>query len=59
MFSTPDSTKITPSFAQTKLIPVLRGAHKEAVYSPGLFNNYIIDAQDLCPSSLILSSRNL
>jgi len=48
-----------PPVARTKLIPVLGGACHGAIFSPGLVNSYVLDAQDLCPSSLILSSRNL
>ena len=51
--------KNMPPVARTKLIPVLKGARQGAVSSSGLFNNYVIDAQGLCSSSLILSSRNM
>ncbi|XP_065565889.1 uncharacterized protein LOC136030774 [Artemia franciscana] len=40
--------KNMPPVARTKLILVLKGMHQGAVSSPGLFNNNVIDAQDLC-----------
>ncbi|XP_065564243.1 uncharacterized protein LOC136029667 [Artemia franciscana] len=39
-----------------KLIPVLKGARQGAVSSLHLFNNCVLQAQDKCPTSCILSS---
>ena len=48
-----------PPIPRRQLIPVKKGARQGAVTSPDLFNNYVLEAQDLCPPSLILSSVNL
>ena len=48
--------KNLPPRPHEKLIPVLKGAHQGAVSSPHLFNNYVLQAQDKCPTSCILSS---
>ena len=53
----PDKGK--PPIPSRQLIPVKKGARQGAVTSPDLFNNYVLEAQDLCPPSLILSSVNL
>ena len=42
--------KNIPPVARTKLILVLKGVRQGAASSRGLFNNYVIDAQDLCHS---------
>ena len=48
--------KNLPPQPHEKLIPVLKGARQGAVSSPHLFNNYVLQAQDKCPTSCILSS---
>ena len=48
--------KNLPPRPHEKLIPVLKGARQGAVSSPHLFNNYVLQAQDKCPTSCILSS---
>ena len=45
-----------PPRPHEKLIPVLKGARQGAVSSHHLFNNYVLQAQDKCPTSCILSS---
>lgn len=54
----PPDKGLTP-IPRTRLVPVKKGARQGAVTSPDLFNNCVLDAQDQCPSSLILSSANL
>ena len=48
--------KNLPPRPHEKLIPVLKGARQGAVSSLHLFNNYVLQAQDKCPTSYILSS---
>ena len=51
--------KNLPPIPKKRLIPVLKGARQGAVSSPNFFNNYVLEAQDQCPCSLILASTNL
>ena len=48
-----------PPAPRSALIPVRKGARQGAVLSPNFFNNYIIEPQDSCPSSCILSSIDI
>jgi len=47
------------TISRRQLIPVKKGASQGAITSPNLLNNYVLEAQDLCPLSLILSFVNL
>ena len=48
--------KNLPPRPHEKLIPVLKGSRQGAVSSPHLFNNNVLQAQDKCSTSCILSS---
>ena len=48
--------KNLPPRLHEKLIPVLKGARQGVVSSPYLFNNYVLQAQDKCPTSCIIPS---
>jgi hypothetical protein len=44
---------------QDRTVPVKKGARQGAIASPCYFNNYVLEAQDQCQMSCVLSGHNI